>query len=423
MIEADLVIAGAGAAGLTAAIAAAEAAGGGRRIVLIDGAKRPGAKILVSGGGRCNVTNARVTPEDYCGGPQPMIRSVLRGFDHRSAAEWMRSLGVQLKEEDKGKMFPVTDRARTVLDALLRRVEQLGVELHAGVRLMDVQPAAEGFELQVSGGDGPYRARRLILATGGQAMPRTGSDGAAFALAERLGHQLVPLTPALVPLVLASDRSPGGRLRQLSGLSVEARLSLVEANGRCLFETVGDVLFTHIGLSGPAVLDISRHWLRYRLEHPGGGAQLCLGHPDFTTPELAEAWLLKQAAAHPKRGVARTLTGLFPERLADLLAAPDSPLSQLTRERRRELALGLSRLPLPVTGDRGWAEAEVTAGGVDLRQVDPRTMASRIRPGLFLCGEMLDVDGRIGGFNFQWAWASGHVAGRGAALSLDAAAA
>lgn len=422
-MDADLVIIGAGAAGLAAAIAAGEAAAGtGLRIVLLDGAKRPGAKILVSGGGRCNVTHERVTPEDFCGGPRPIVRSVLRAFDERRTVAWMESLGVRLRREPTGKLFPVTDKARTVLDALLRRVEEVGVRLIAGARVEDLAAGPQGFGILAHGALDRLRARRVILATGGLSLPKSGSDGWGIALARRLGHTAVPTTPALVPLVLARGDTPGGRFAELAGVTFEARLTLRGPRGERLAERTGSFLFTHFGASGPATLDLSRHWLRARLDRPGETFTITLGHPDLRTPEEAEAWLLAAARAHPRRAVATALAALFPRRFADALAG-DTPtqLGQMTREQRRRLAARLAALPLPAVRDRGYSVAETTAGGVDLREIDPRTMASRRVPGLHLCGEMLDVDGRIGGFSFQWAWSSGHVAGRAAVEGLRGA--
>jgi len=452
MESADLLIAGAGAAGLAAAIFASEAAAARLgaatptpRIVLLDGARRPGAKILVSGGGRCNVTNARATPEDYNGGPRPIIRRILSAFDSGRAADWMRSIGVELKEEDNGKMFPVTDQARTVLNALLRRVDALGGVLKCGVRILDIRPLAEGgfgVWTQAAGeGEGaeggkgascampamslvsssaPFlTARRVILATGGLALPKSGSDGAGLEIARRLGHSVIPTTPALCPLVLRASSEPGGRFAEFSGMALSARLLLVCAKtGKTLHEELGSCLFTHFGLSGPVVLNFSRHWLRARLERPEEPVVVCLGHPSFRSVEESDTWLRDEAVRHPRRTVATALEALYPERFARALAPRDLCLGNLPRQERRRLANNMARMLLDVAGDRGYAFAEVTAGGVDLREIDPKTTQSRLVPGLYFCGEILDVDGKIGGFNFQWAWSSAYVAGN-AAISME----
>ena len=317
----DVAIIGAGAAGLSAAIFAGETAAGTRRIVLFEGARRPGAKILVSGGGRCNVTNASVSERDYWGGPAPIIRSVLRAFDQRRTLEWMRSLGVELKLEPTGKYFPVSDSARTVLDALLRRVDAVGVELRSGVRVESVNRDGEGFLIALRNGE-RLRARRLILAMGGRSLPKSGSDGAGIEMARCLGHTVVPTVPALVPLVLAPDQPwpPAARLTELSGMTLTARLELREGtDGRRLFALTDSFVFTHFGLSGPAPMNLSRHLLRARHDRPGEPFTVALGHPDLPDLQAADAWLRDQTTAGPHRTAAQAVTALYPERLARLL--------------------------------------------------------------------------------------------------------
>lgn len=419
-METDIAIIGAGAAGLAAAIFAGHASRESRLcVVLLEGARKPGAKILVSGGGRCNVTNERVSPEDFWGGPRPAIRSVLRAFDEKRTLEWMRAMGVELKLEPTGKYFPETDKARTVLDALLRETGRSGVRLLSGIRVTGIAPRAEGgFAIETGNKLGTVTARRVILASGGLSLPKSGSDGWGIAAARRLGHSIVPAVPALVPLVLEKGPEPGGRFEELSGVTLEARLGLFGESGKKLQECEGSLLFTHFGISGPAALDLSRHLMRARGENPETDFRVCLSHPGFHSPAEADAWLREETQRHPRKSPAGALGALFPERLARVLAGEGGRLGDLSRAGRLRLAECLARLPLIVSGPRGWAFAETTAGGVDLREVDTRTMESRVVPELHLCGEMLDVDGRIGGFNFQWAWASGHLAGVAAARAL-----
>jgi predicted Rossmann fold flavoprotein len=427
----DIGIVGAGAAGLTAAIFAGQASAAKGRpshIVLLDGARKVGAKILVSGGGRCNVTHRAVSESDFAGGPRPIIRNVLRAFDVEHTLGWMKSLGVELKLEPTGKYFPVTDESRTVLDALLRRVEALGVRVWREARVTGIRPVPgeEGFEVSIQGLAERLRCRRMVFATGGLSLPKSGSDGAGLEMLRSLGHTIIPTTPALVPLVLRAGAHPGGRFAELSGVSADLRVRMRDSSGRTRFETTGPVLFTHFGLSGPAVMDFSRHWLRARLEHPEMDWPVCLGYPDWATPREADTWLLEQARLGPRRSLAVTLADRFPERLARVLAEglPNLPsesatsIGQLPRAARLALANRLACLPIEVVDHRGWSFAETTAGGASLREVQPRSMESRICRGLYLCGELLDADGRIGGFSFQWAWATGFLAGRSAAESL-----
>ncbi|MCX7963194.1 MAG: NAD(P)/FAD-dependent oxidoreductase [Candidatus Sumerlaea chitinivorans] len=416
----DVCIVGAGAAGLTAAIFAATYGVNPQRkrprIVLLEGAPRVGAKILVSGGGRCNVTHREVSERDYWGGPRTIIRNVLRSFPVEQTLRWMQELGVELVLEPTGKYFPKSGQAREVLEALLRRVAALGVDLRTNWRVQRIERRADGwFVVQRRGDASKIYAQRLVLATGGMALPKSGSDGAGYEWARVFGHTIHKPLPALVPLMLERGADIGGRFEEFSGLSVDARLVLRDDSGKALAETQGPVLFTHFGISGPATLDLSRHVVAYRDRTGSKTALVELGHRDLPTLESAIAMLQAAARESPKRSLGHVLAGLYPERFARALTGElgQRPVSQLTRDERRRVAQTLTALPLRVIGDRGFSFAETTAGGVDLREIDWRTMESRMVPGLHFCGEILDVDGRIGGFNFQWAWASGFLAGRG----------
>lgn len=406
----DVAIVGCGAAGLTAAIWAARSAPG-RRIVGFDGARTLGAKILVAGGGRCNVTHEQVDERDYAGSSPKAIAKVLRQFPVDATIAWFRELGVELVREPTGKLFPTTNRARTVLDALLRAAHQAGAALRFPARVEHIVPSADGFV--VAGPWGQVTARRVVLAAGGRALPKSGSDGSGLTLAHDLGHTITPVFPALVPLTLP----PTHPLCALSGVAAPAKVEVRSSSGRRLFATTGAVLLTHFGLSGPAILDVSRHLLAARRVDPT--ARLILGF----LPELDRETLDQLLLGLARRSVGGWLSTLVPERLADTLCAlaevdPHTTGLQLRREQRRSLLQILTELEIPVTGDRGFEKAEAMAGGVSLAEVQLDTMASRRCSGLFLSGEILDVDGRIGGFNFQWAWASGRSAGLGAARAL-----
>ncbi len=415
----DIAIVGAGAAGLMAAAFAGRQQHQSKsslRIAAFDGARKVGAKILVSGGGRCNITHDVVLPEDFAGGNRNQIAKVLRTFTVDEVVAFFDRYGVTLKREETGKLFPTTDRAQTVLDALLSAVADAGAEIRTETRVEAIGKVNDLFALHTAKGD--VTARSVILATGGKSLPNTGSDGHGYQLARSLGHRITRTTPALVPLVLPERHWLTG----LSGISVTVELILQSATGKILHRQQGDMLLTHFGLSGPAIMDISRHWIAAHESDPQSrlSANLLPGQ----SFEEVEQKFVAAAAARAKTNTAAFLRQWFPERLADALCVAvgtksSTELGQLPREQRRALIHQLTALPLPVVRDRGYLFAEVTAGGVPLAEVNVNTMASRVCPSLFLCGEILDVDGRIGGYNFQWAWNTGRLAGIHAALSLN----
>ncbi len=411
MQKAAIAVVGAGAAGLMAAITAARNAPG-RPVVAIDGAPRLGAKILIAGGGRCNVTHHVVDERDFNGSTPPAIRRILRAFDVDATRAFFAAEGVALKREDTGKLFPVSDRAGDVLDALLRAARRAGVQLLHPRRVARIVGAGDGFVV-TDATDAAIHADAVILATGGRSVPKTGSDGTGYAIARALGLPLTPrITPALVPLTLPD----GHPLRARAGLSADVALMVVTGTGRHLRRVSGALLCTHRGVSGPAVLDVSRHWLAARADDEGAG--LLVDWLPGTSPEDLDDRLQRLGA----RPVRRALSPPLPDRLADAICeeagvAADHSAATLPRSARRRLVAACTAYRLPADGTRGFEVAEVTAGGVPLAALSAQLEARACR-GLFLCGEVCDVDGRIGGFNFQWAWASGVVAGKAAAARI-----
>jgi len=413
----DVAVIGAGAAGLAASIFAAEAAakaGRPRRIVLFDGAKTLGAKILISGGGRCNVTHDVVSAADYHGN-RHIIKNVLAAFSVDQTINWFTSLAVDLKREVTGKLFPVTDKARTVLNALVTRCLDLGVSILSDHRVTDMESSAQsGFLLQHN--HGTLHVERIILATGGRSIPKSGSDGFGYNLARRLGHSVTATVPALVPLSLKDSMFH----KTLSGLSQEVELTTM-VQGRKVDQRTGSLLWTHFGISGPVVMDASRFWT---LQQEAGERPVLYGNfLPGATQEQTRRWFMDQAADTPQRSLTKTLAQRVSERFADALCVhlecdPRKAIAQLLRKDRDRLIEGLSRFSFPIERDRGWNYAEVTAGGVPLEEINFRTMESKLVPGLYLIGEILDCDGRIGGFNFQWAWATGRLAGSAVIASI-----
>ncbi len=410
---ADIAIIGGGAAGLTAAIFAAEAAPPGSRIVVLDGAKTLGAKILVAGGGRCNVTHHEVFPKDF-NGSQNIVRNVLAAFDVPATIRWFESIGVELKREPTGKLFPVANTAKAVLKALLDRCEALKVVLSTNCRVTQIiAPTESQPRFIITHSDGTLSATRIILATGGRSLPRSGSDGSGWNILRNLGHTVTPTYAALVPLVL----DPQMFHAELAGVSQDVELS-VFVNNKRIDHRIGSMLWTHFGISGPVVMDASRHWTIAR--ETGISPTLQCNLLPSESFQQVEQWLIQSTANRPKASMLTHVSQRFTERTAAVLLRhagidPTTVASQLSRDARRSLVHTLTELVLPVADHRGWNYAEVTAGGVPLNEIDFRTMQSRKIPGLFLAGEVLDCDGRIGGFNFQWAWATGFLAGRAAA--------
>jgi predicted Rossmann fold flavoprotein len=410
----DVLVVGAGAAGLAAAIFAARSAPS-LRVRCLDGARRVGAKILVSGGSRCNVTNRVVSERDFWGGSSAIVKRVLRAFPPEKAAAFFAEIGVGLHEEEDGKLFPDSDRARTVLDALLAALAHSGATLGVSERVTDVCRNGRAFVVRTDASRS-YHAQRVVLATGGRSLPKTGSDGFGYELARRLGHGYVETSPALAPLLLGGTAHHG-----LAGVAHPASLTLRAGSAKRVALT-GPMLWTHFGVSGPVALNMSRHWHRARLEGQSPVVTLSLCPGD--TFETLEEWLLDRQAKRPRAQVHTVLAERLPAAVADVWAGQasverDATLAHLARVNRRRLIQALLETTLDVVDSRGYTYAEVTAGGVPLEEIDPATLESRICPGLYLVGEMLDVDGRLGGFNFQWAWSSGWVAGHAVALSSD----
>lgn len=388
------------------------------RVLLLDTRRKIGAKILISGGTRCNVTNVSVKPSDYEGGPRHFVQHALEAFAPQKTRDFFAALGVELVLEPTGKYFPVTNSGRTVLDALVRETARLGVSLETGRRVTRVEKKGDGFRLTLEGDEGTTHAEasRVVLCTGGLSYPETGSDGTGYAVARSLGHSLTPTWPALTPLVTRD-----ADWTALSGVTLEARLSF-HLGGKKAAERTGSFLFTHNGFSGPAALDVSRFVASACL--PAGRLQDSFEvRASFLPRETVSACRARLDRASQKKVKNFLADEGLPASLATVLLRKagvdgEAPARSLKDRDRGRLVHALFEAPLGVTGVIGYKKAEVTAGGVDLREVRVSTMESRLVPGLYFAGEVLDVDGRIGGFNFQWAWSTGTVAGRSSARSL-----
>lgn len=400
----DSVIIGAGAAGLMTAIQAQRL---GLKILLLDSREKIGAKILMSGGTRCNVTNQNVSEKDFASSEPRLVRNILRAFPSAKTLAFFSELGVELLPEAGGKFFPATHSSHTVLNALVDEISRNSIPLLSGKEVTEVF-----FENNIFLARGPgfeYRAKTAVFCTGGLSYPSTGSDGKGYSLARAFGHHPIRTSPALTPL-MSDDRL----WKTLTGLSLPCRVSLL-TNGKEEAAYTGDFLFTHFGFSGPTALNISRHWER-AADKKASVIQVNF-LPQENEHSLRERFLA-QARQFPNRAVKRVFSGVLPERMTVAILektgiAPDQPLNHIRAEERKSLIENIVRYVLPVKGVYGYQKAEVTAGGIDLKEIDYRSMESKLRPGLFLAGEILDADGRIGGFNFQWAWATGFLAAQG----------
>jgi predicted Rossmann fold flavoprotein len=400
-----VAVIGGGAAGM---LAAAFAASGGAETLLLEHTPDGGRKILISGGGRCNILPAELDETRFVTDSSPhTLRNILRSWpllEQRTFFEQL--LGQPLIEEtESAKLFPTSNRARDVRDGLLAYAVARGVRWMPSTTVSGLARAGDGWRIACTNGQ-TLGADRVIVATGGLSVPKTGSDGGGLALLAALGHTIHEPYAALTPVT--AEPAP---FAELAGVSLTVSLTARDAERRA--QARGGFLFTHRGYSGPAVLDVSHVLVR-----SGGAARLIAQWAALDVAGWERA--LRSDGARAVAGVVR---GEMPARLADLLVRragvdPETQLSQLRRADRARLVEGLARCELPWTGHGGYAKAEVTGGGVSLAEIDPRTMESRKLPGVYLCGEVLDAFGPIGGYNFLWAWATGRAAGLGAVVEL-----
>jgi predicted Rossmann fold flavoprotein len=400
-----IVIVGAGAAGIVAAIFASERS----PVTLVERTSDGGRKILISGGGRCNILPVALEPDRFVSeSPPHLLRGMLRAWPLVAQREFFeRDVGVPLMlEEETGKVFPVSGRARDVRDGLIELARQRGVQFQWDTSVIGLTPTSHGWSIETT--RGPIGARAVVLATGGLSVPKTGSDGTGLRLAGRLGHALHDTYPALTPLIAEPAVHTS-----LAGVSLNVRLR-AKWRGKSA-EASGGFLFTHRGYSGPSVLDLSHIAVRSRMsgDDPADAAVFRVAW----SAKDAEEWH-RELTTSPGL-VVTTVARHLPHRLAVQLLKeagipPDRETAGLRRHERTALLETLTAFVLPSTGDEGYKKAEVTGGGIALDEVNPQTLESRRHTGLFLCGEMLDAFGPIGGHNFAWAWSTGRAAGLGA---------
>lgn len=408
----EIIVIGGGPAGLMAALTAAAM---GRKVIILEKMDKPGRKLLVTGRGRCNLSNQYMDPSHYHSGKKNFVRDVLSQFGLQDTLDFFRELGVPTRVEKEGKIIPWTQQASSVLEALLLELQDLGVEIRTGFRVADITYSAGSYTVRDGTGH-TLTAPGVVLASGGRSYPELGSAGDGYPLAERLGHRVATPFPALVHI-----RSGEPYLKKIAGNSFDGT-AFLETDGRVICSYSGEILFTDYGISGIPLLQLSRH-LAVALQ-AGQSVRILLDYfPETEEPALQEL-LLSRAARHPERTVSSLLNGVLHSRLIPVVLQenriePRSRSGSIPSRTWSALAAWLKSWPLSPTGTRGWEVAQVTAGGVDAREVDPLTLQSRVSPGFFLAGEVLDVDGECGGYNLQWAWSSGFCAGRHAAEYLE----
>ncbi|HLA31074.1 MAG TPA: NAD(P)/FAD-dependent oxidoreductase [Pseudomonas sp.] len=390
MSATDVVIIGAGAAGL---MCAATAAARGRRVLLLDHANKAGKKILMSGGGRCNFTNLYCEPDNFLSHNPHFCKSALARYNQWDFIALVAKHGVPYHEKKLGQLF-CDHKANAILDLLLAECAEAGAELRLNCSVTQITKTDGGYQLHTSAG--AIACQSLVIATGGLSIPTLGATGFGYQVAKQFGHELLPTRAGLVPFSI-TDPQLKALCAELSGTSVED--CLVSCNGQSFRE---NILFTHRGLSGPAILQISSFW------QPGDTLHIDL-LPHIDLPE----WLAEQQRERPNSELKTLLAELFTKKMAGLLADiwfVSKPMKQYSPGELKAIAERLSDWQLVPAGTEGYRTAEVTLGGVDTREVSSKTMESLKSPGLYFVGEVLDVTGHLGGFNFQWAWASGYAA-------------
>ena len=396
----DVIIIGGGASGMLATLTAAE---NGRSVLLLERQSRVGRKLLATGNGRCNLTNYHAAPDRYHGEDGTFCAHALQEFDVGATLQYFASLGLLTVSEDSGRVYPMSNMAGSVLDVLRYALERPEIDLQTGQTVTAVRKTPEGFSVKTE--TDTFSARCLILAAGGAAGSKVGGGMDGYRLAKSLGHHRTALYPSLVQL-----KTDPTYPRALKGVKAQCGISICRGS-QVLARNSGEVLFTEYGVSGPAIFDLSRS------VSAGGSDLTCLLNffPDWEEAEVLH-WLSQRQAAMAAHEASTLLTGSCHTRLGQMICKSAGFTNQraagLTRDDLRRIARQATHFALPITGTCGFDQAQVTAGGLDTSEFDPRTLQSRLVPGLYACGELLDIDGDCGGYNLQWAWSSGRLAGK-----------
>ena len=404
----DVLVIGGGAAGMMAALQAAWA---GAQVVLLEKNEKLGKKIYITGKGRCNVTNVADAEDFFKQVPRnaKFLNAAVRQFDHDDVTSLLEMLGTETKVERGGRVFPVSDKASDVTRAFARGMKDAGVEVALHTAVKHIVKEEGGFAVQLADG-GALHTKAVIVATGGVSYPSTGSTGDGYAFAKENGHTVTPLSASLVGLTI-EEKWPS----LLMGLSLKNVRITAQMGKKKIYDELGEMLFTHFGVSGPLIIELSSH-----MPEDFSAVNVTLDMKPALTPEQVDQRLQREFAENVRKQLSSVLVTLMPARMGPVFAqlcglSPEQPINQITREERMTIGRMLKALPLHVTGTRPIEEAIVTRGGVQVLEVAPGTMMSKLTPGLFFAGEVLDVDAHTGGFNLQIAFSTGALAGRSAA--------
>jgi predicted Rossmann fold flavoprotein len=410
MKQFQTIIIGAGAAGLMAAIISARNhSNNGQDILIIEKNKVIGRKILVTGNGRCNLTNTNISPDRYYGTNTKGLLNIFSRFSSRETMDFFEELGVRLKTEERGRVFPVTNQASTIVDLLIEELNRLKINIQLEESVTGLSRCNIGvYEMwKVTTDKSVYTAKYVVIAAGGKSYPQLGSTGDGYNLAQKLGHRIIEPKPALVPLELEEHW-----FHKLQGVKTEVEL-IIKEGGKIIASNKEELIFTHYGISGPAVLDISRLVVDYSRKP---GVTIAINFFPGYDAESLQRFLTERWKAHTQKTLFNSLLGVMPKKLCKVLITElkidgDKTVSHITKKELATLAENLTGWVIKVKRPRPFAESMVTAGGVSLDEVNARTMESLKAKGIYLAGEVLDIDGISGGYNLQFAWSTGYLAG------------
>lgn len=413
-----VIVIGGGPAGMMAAITAAEA---GNKVILLEKMERLGRKLLITGKGRCNITSS-LPIDDFIQntpGNGQFLYSCFKNYTNKDIIQFLKSQGLEVKEERGNRIFPVTDKSLDVLVCFKKRLKELNVEIIYNVRVTEVMQKNGQGNLQVKTEDNKlFDAQKVILATGGKSYPLTGSTGDGYEIAEKLGHTVTKIRPSLVPLE-CYDKNTCKSLQGLSLRNVKIELKNAE-NNKVIYEDFGEMLFTHFGVSGPTILSSSAHLVRYKnIDELLKNKKIIL-KIDFK-PALSEEKLderiLRDFSEFKNKQLKNSLDKLLPQKLIPVIIEkskinPDKKVNEISKQERKNLVKLLKNFELTISNFRPIDEAIITSGGINIKEINPKTMESKLVPGLYFAGEIIDVDSYTGGFNLQIAYSTGYTAGK-----------